>query len=243
MCTLVIAYRHFSETPLVVAANRDEFLNRPATEPFLWSSAPIPLVAPRDEKAGGTWLGMNAKGVFAAITNRFGASREGAFRSRGFLVLDVLAYPEAAPAAQALSRMPANHSNGFHMVILDANRAFIVWNNGSILQQKELKPGIHVLTERSFGAMEPTRELWIHDELPASPDLQAFGKLLSTHRDNIMDSTCVHANEQGYGTRSSTLLSLNSSWKVQESYFSTGAPCSHPYLDMRSLHLELGEEA
>ncbi len=57
-----------SDYPLVVAANRDEFYHRPSTSPTAICSDPL-IVAPRDLEAGGTWFGVNGKGLVAAITN------------------------------------------------------------------------------------------------------------------------------------------------------------------------------
>ena len=69
MCTLIVLHRCVPGRPLVVAANRDEFLDRPAEGPALRSSRTGPIVAPRDLKAGGTWVGVSARGVFAGLTN------------------------------------------------------------------------------------------------------------------------------------------------------------------------------
>src|SRR5712692_8012823 len=71
VCTLICAFRVFPRWPLIVAANRDEHLNRPASPPRLWPGD-LSFVAPRDEAAGGTWLGLNSAGLFVGVTNRFG---------------------------------------------------------------------------------------------------------------------------------------------------------------------------
>src|SRR3989442_12793520 len=87
MCTLIAFHRCFADTPLVVAANRDEFHERPTEGPALREALissyrsersaragdrarSRPIVAPRDLRAGGSWLGVNGSGLFAAITNR-----------------------------------------------------------------------------------------------------------------------------------------------------------------------------
>ncbi len=69
MCTLIVLHRCVPGRPLVVAANRDEFLDRPAEEPTLRSTRTGPIVAPLDLEAGGTWVGVSARGVFAGLTN------------------------------------------------------------------------------------------------------------------------------------------------------------------------------
>ena len=50
MCTLIIARNVFPSHPLVVAANRDEFFDRPASVPTYWPGPPG-IWAPRDERA------------------------------------------------------------------------------------------------------------------------------------------------------------------------------------------------
>lgn len=77
MCTLIVLHRCVPDRPLVVAANRDEFLDRPAEGPALRSSRTGPIVAPLDLEAGGTWVGVSARGVFAGLTNLRPASDEG----------------------------------------------------------------------------------------------------------------------------------------------------------------------
>lgn len=69
MCTLIVLHRCVPERPLVVAANRDEFLDRPAEPPAIRASSRGPIVAPLDLEAGGTWVGLSRRGVFAGLTN------------------------------------------------------------------------------------------------------------------------------------------------------------------------------
>src|SRR6202012_5716865 len=87
MCTLAALVGASAEPPLVVAANRDELLARPAVPPFLWPGAPR-VPAPRDEVGHGTWLGLNEHALFVGITNRAGAPPDRSRRSRGALVSD-----------------------------------------------------------------------------------------------------------------------------------------------------------
>ena len=91
MCTLIVLHRCFADAELLVAANRDEYLDRPAEPPALrrWNGRTV--LAPRDVRAGGTWLGLNDAGVFAALTNRPNATPDPTRRSRGLLVVDALA--------------------------------------------------------------------------------------------------------------------------------------------------------
>ncbi|MCB0764683.1 MAG: NRDE family protein, partial [Flavobacteriales bacterium] len=68
MCLVVLAYKVHPAFPLIVLANRDEFLDRPALPAHAWQDAPH-IFAGRDVQAGGTWLGVTRSGRFAALTN------------------------------------------------------------------------------------------------------------------------------------------------------------------------------
>jgi uncharacterized protein with NRDE domain len=113
VCTLVAALHHFSGFPLVVGANRDERYDRPASPVQLWQAESF--VAPRDEAAGGTWLGLNARGLFVGVTNRFGAAKDRRAR-RTRLTAKVPApfqrcrkhhHPRGSRASSVLGRAPA----------------------------------------------------------------------------------------------------------------------------------------
>ena len=69
MCTLIVLHRCVAGRPLVVAANRDEFLARPAEDFAIRTSATGPILSPLDLEAGGTWVGLSQRGVFAGLTN------------------------------------------------------------------------------------------------------------------------------------------------------------------------------
>lgn len=69
MCTLIVLHRCVTGRPLVVAANRDEFFARPAEGPAIRESQTGRILAPRDLEAGGSWVGLSERGVFAGLTN------------------------------------------------------------------------------------------------------------------------------------------------------------------------------
>ena len=69
MCLLAIFFRAVPDAALVVGANREEFYDRPGEPPQILDG-PMRAVGGRDPRAGGTWLGVNARGVVAAVTNR-----------------------------------------------------------------------------------------------------------------------------------------------------------------------------
>src|ERR1051326_337155 len=72
MCTLALYFRQFENYPLVIAANRDEHFSRATAGPQIWPTNPR-IAAGKDLVAGGTWLGVNARGTAAGIVNPRGS--------------------------------------------------------------------------------------------------------------------------------------------------------------------------
>jgi uncharacterized protein with NRDE domain len=89
MCLIVFAWRPEHSTPLLLAANRDEFYARPTLPLAAWEEAPG-VLAGRDLEAGGTWLGLGPEGRFAALTNIRDPGQALGRRSRGDLVAQFL---------------------------------------------------------------------------------------------------------------------------------------------------------
>ena len=89
--------------PLIVAANRDEWLERPASPMEVLRRRNPRVLGGRDLLAGGTWMAVNRRGVVAALTNRPTAGgRDSAKRSRGALPLLLAQRGTAAEGAAAL---------------------------------------------------------------------------------------------------------------------------------------------
>ncbi len=214
MCTLIVAVSMWARAPLVVAANRDEDLQRPAEPPSVWDNDGVRLLAPRDARAGGTWLGVNAFGVFVGITNRYTPSPNPGARSRGQLVLDALRASSAAQAADAVGAGDPGRHNPFHLVLADTTSAHLVWNDGRTLLRHRLQAGLHIVTERSLGAA-PSKRLETLPKLirplatSGLPSLAHWRRIL-TYRDIAgLEGVTVLDAERNYGTRSSTVVQLS----------------------------------
>lgn len=235
MCTLILAHRVFDDAPLFLASNRDERLDRPSSGPELREVQGARIVAPRDELAGGTWLGVNEWGVVAAITNRFGApSRER--RSRGFVVLEALRERSAVSSAERVAGFDVSAYNPFHLTIADAEHAEIVWSDGEQLRRETLEPGFTVVTERSFGAAANGRADRLQqtiDELRRNGQLtrDALVELLRFHRVDDVDAVTVEIPEMRYGTRSSTVLAVGPDLQL---LYADGPPHVSTYEDQTS---------
>ena len=213
--------------PLLVAANRDEQLDRPAEPPQLRDGG---VLAPRDLEAGGTWIGLNGRGLFAGITNRYGLPPNPALRWRGALVTRALEAATAVEAAERISALPAVDYNAFHLLVADRQGAHIIWSDGEALHVVDVPPGTAVLSERSFGAGESGREALLAERVPRlmegdAPDDAALQALMATHDEPSFEGVCVHWSEAGYGTRHTTIVRLGSAQDQAQYSYCEGPPC------------------
>ena len=253
MCTIVAAVGVWPESPLVIAANRDEALDRPAAGPSLRQLAGgRRVLAPRDLKAGGSWLGVNRAGLFAGLTNRFGRPPDSSRRSRGELIDEALAAGDRQTARRRIEALGAPAYNPFHLLLGDREGAQLLWSDGERLHHLELSPGINFVTERSFDAA-PSRR---HDRLAQlaaqlsdapAPSVARWRAVLADHQPYTsghapppagtvgLDAICVHAEAMNYGTRSSTLVLLGRQSDELRLFHAAGRPCEHELEDQGEL--------
>jgi uncharacterized protein with NRDE domain len=148
MCTVVLLIRPGHAWPLVLAANRDELLDRAWDPPAAhWPDQPD-VVAGRDRTGGGTWMGVNRRGVVAAVLNRPGSLGPAAGkRSRGELPLRALAHGTAADAAGAVTALDAGLWRSFNLVIADRDGAVFARGLGhGRPEARALSAGLHMVT-------------------------------------------------------------------------------------------------
>jgi len=144
MCLILFAWNTNPKHHLVVAANRDEFFKRPSAPAGFWPEYPG-LLAGKDLKAGGTWLGITAAGRFTAITNYRDLSNIKADApSRGELTLDYLTSSSSPRQYLESIAKVADQYNGFNLLVGDLNELFYFSNiEGQI---KKLEPGLYGLS-------------------------------------------------------------------------------------------------
>lgn len=134
MCLILFAWQTHPLYPLVVAANRDEFHQRPTAAADYWEDYPD-LLAGRDLQAGGTWLGITRQGRFAAITNYREPQHDESplAQSRGQIVRDFL-LDNARPADWAGSlRQNRNVYRGFNVLLGDPDELICVSNRSEMI--------------------------------------------------------------------------------------------------------------
>ncbi len=154
MCLVVFGLHAHPLHPLVVAANRDELLERPADPAAFWPGRDG-LLAGRDRAAGGTWMGVTRTGRFAALTNvRDPRTFDPAAPSRGGLVVDFLSSREEPPAhLRHLAADPVRR-NGYNLLAGAGGR--VAWLSNAVGTPREVEPGVHAvsnaLLDRRFDA-------------------------------------------------------------------------------------------
>jgi uncharacterized protein with NRDE domain len=147
MCVLALAWKAHPRWLLVMAGNRDELHERPATPLARWAR-PGQVIAGRDLLSGGTWTGVSDRGRFAVVTNLRGYGAPQPDRvSRGRLVTDLLAgegrYADADAADLA-------DFNPFNLIVADRDRALFLSNRPEPIRSP-LAPGLYGL---SNGALD-----------------------------------------------------------------------------------------
>jgi uncharacterized protein with NRDE domain len=222
VCTLAFAWREFEDAPLVVAANRDEALGRPAEPPAVRPDHPG-ILMPRDEQAGGTWMGVTDDGLFVGITNRR-AEVEGD-RSRGLLVRDALGTESASAAGELVElELESRCYSGFNLVVADRDNCLLYVWDGSLVR-RAFDPGVHVVVNAGFDAGTEKSRV-VRERLSGHESVDEW---LSAARSTLRDheaGVCLHRD--GYGTRSSSLVTLAADGRVAYE-FADGPPCEAAY--------------
>ena len=119
MCLALFAFHTHPRFPVVIAANRDEFYERPTAAAAFWTDAPD-VLAGRDLREGGTWMGVTRGGRFAAVTNYRdpGEPRE-TRRSRGHLVRRYLEGGDTPLGYLGAVSRDGGAYHGFNLVVGD----------------------------------------------------------------------------------------------------------------------------
>ncbi len=238
MCTLTLAWQTFADAPVVVAANRDELLDRSAEPPAVrdWEAR---VVAPQDAEAGGTWIGYNEHGVLVAITNRWTDTQLHGDRSRGLLVRDALARETAEGAVRYVEReLDARPYAGFNLAVADAAAAILVEWDGR-RRVANFDPGVHVVvntgadgaftipSNRADAAEEQADNAEsVRATLQPEPGetseewLDRAAGVIGNHEYGV----CVHRD--GFGTRSASLIHMGEAVTYE---FASGPPCRTPF--------------
>lgn len=224
MCLIVLAWRVRPDLPLVVAANRDEWRDRPARPAAWWPDHPG-LLAGRDLQAGGTWMGVTRGGRFAAVTNfRDPADRRSTARSRGGIVTEFLLGTQSPEEFLATLAPRAHGYNGFNLIAGDGETLWYFGSREALA--RPIEPGIHGLSNHLLDEPWPKvvrgRNVMREALREGDPGARLF-EMLSDCRpasDEALPDTgvgiawerrlaCALITGADYGTRASTVLTAS----------------------------------
>ncbi len=238
MCLILFAYRQHPDYPFILAANRDEFFQRPTRPAQFWPDNPQ-LLAGKDLEAGGTWLGITRQGRFAAITNfREGSGESSSLAtplSRGRLTLDYLTGKEAAEAYLNQVHTQRDAFPGFNLLVGDSHQLYYYSNRQQNSRQRRpeaLPPGIYGLSNHLLNTPWPKVAAGrdhLHQAINQLPDTtQLLALLQNPNRapDHLLPDTGIDLDWErllssafidspDYGTRASTLLTIDSHGRVR----------------------------
>lgn len=228
MCLIVFSWQVIPGMPLIAAANRDEFYDRPTAPAAWWADHPH-IYAGRDLQGGGTWLGITRNGRFAAITNvRAPGDKRNDAPSRGRLVANYLSGTLSAQDYIREIGAKAQAYNGFNLLLGDAGQ--LVWysnrGDGDPRNGAPLAPGIYGLSNALLDTPWPkvvrTKAQFSSLLCQAAPPDTYFEMLTDT----VQASDCrlpktgvspdmerllssVWIESPNYGTRSSSIVHLD----------------------------------
>jgi uncharacterized protein with NRDE domain len=233
--------------PLLVAANRDEHYDRPSAAPQVLQGPPK-ILAGRDLRVGGTWLGVNEYGLVVGILNRrlndIEPTRTNA-RSRGLLCMDLLALKSARDGRDFVAAHDQQY-NPFTVMFADRDAAFVAYNVGPELITRPLARGLHVFSSAAEVDLhsikaDRAREKFARalvgqdaDHFRTADWIAPLQLVLSDHSlDNGSadpgDAICVHRDSSG--TVSSSVIAYSLSASRFEMFHCAGPPCKNPFAD------------
>ncbi|HEY6516628.1 MAG TPA: NRDE family protein [Steroidobacteraceae bacterium] len=247
MCLLVLAWNTHPRYRLVVAANRDEYHDRPSAPLGPWP-APADILAGRDLRAGGTWVGIDRRRRFGIVTNFRDLVRAPVHApSRGGLIPRYLAATTSPGDYLAGLEHEARSYGGFNLLLADGESLWYGSNRCAPFA-RALSPGIHGLSNERLDTPWPKLrrvrrgfEDWLSgggsvddgkllavlaDRAPATEEEGLPGTGVSPEWERTLSSPFVL--NQTFGTRNTTLVAIEPSGAcyLAEHRFDPSGTCS-----------------
>lgn len=229
MCLIALAYQPNEDHQLVVAANRDEFHERPTASASFWPSEPN-ILAGRDLQGGGTWMAVDRKGRFAALTNYSEPTPDPLPpTTRGELITNFLSETVSAKHYLTSISNRAQDYRGFNLLLMDESGLF--YFNNRLNESRQLPPGFYGISNRYLDCNWPkvnSTRLAMEHALTA-PDEVSLDGLLAIMKGNGQTApfSDPFITDTHYGTRATTSLMILSSGEVhfkEQGYLAKGQP-------------------
>lgn len=225
MCLVAVAWKAHPRWRLLLAGNRDEFHERPTAALSRWPAPQDRVLAGRDLRSGGTWVGLGGAGRAAVVTNVRDPMATTSGPSRGHLIANYLAGGQDATGFAAQLAGEATDYPPFNLLLADAEACRYVGNHPP--GARGLAPGVHGMSNGALDAPWPkTRRLmaamqgWI---TAGGESLEPLWEALADEHvapDHALPDTGVglelerrlsaaFIRGRDYGTRASTLLAID----------------------------------
>ncbi len=231
MCIMFFAYKSHPQYKLILAANRDEFYERPTENARFWRSYPH-VLGGRDLEKMGTWLGINRHGEFSAITNyRDFSLLIDDSKSRGNLVKDFLIESQDPKTYMEGIKERHHEYNPYNLLAGNMSSLYYYSNVEDII--REIEAGIYGLSNSLLDTpwpklvrgkekfkeiikskdkidLEGLYDILFDRWLPEDKELPETGIDIEWER----TLSPIFIESTNYGTRSSTVLLVDNSDKV-----------------------------
>ena len=250
MCLIVFSWQPGSQYPLILAANRDEFHQRPTLPVHHWQATPD-ILGGVDLQSGGSWLAINKTGRLAAVTNYREVPVPENKQSRGHLVKDFINGNISSRDYLAHISQKAGDYAGFNLLVWDGKNVCYFSNRTNTV--KILSPGVYGLSNRVLDTPWPklvkARSRFyqhISQEPPAHNQLieimhdseQALDHELpdtGIGLDNERRLSSCFIKGENYGTRNTSALIVDKQgslrW-VEQNYDPGGKPGKKQYFEV-----------
>ncbi len=250
MCLLLFGVKASTSFPLILAANRDEFYQRPTAAMDFWQENPS-ILAGKDMEHGGTWFGINTKGRFAALTNYRDLStlRQNA-PSRGNIIVNFLESDHNMLDDLKILREKASCYNGFNLLVGNGHHLYHFSNQNQKITP--VPPGVHGLSNHFLNTPWPKVATGkkalaraIHADNLTPETLFDLLSDSSHPPDHLLPDTGVgleweqllspmFIKSPSYGTRSSVVMCITSQGEIQvteRTYFQDKIPRTPSHKD------------
>jgi len=240
MCLVVFSYKEQKESlkafpgSLILAANRDEYYERPTKNMHWWE--PEEILAGKDLQAGGTWLAVSNDGRFAVLTNfKELANGKESLKSRGELISNYIT-SKGVSSKEYLENIKERNYEGFNLLLGDKEGIHYISNRSEGIEK--LESGIHALgnlllntqTKKSIKIKNQFKEL-----LQTNPNEDVLLEFMRGDSGDLSNLDMAGFKETEheeipyrfiksnvYGTRCTTLLTIdpNGKYKITEQNYS-----------------------
>ena len=224
MCTLFIHRSKNSDWPILIANNRDEYLDRTFKPPgYHWNNS---IFAGKDILEGGSWLGLNENGLCAAILNRESNKlKDKNLNSRGKIIIDIMKKSDAKSALKYIESYFNKDTRFFNLFISDYENAFLIKYDQNKFKSFVVPYGFSIidnydLNDKKSPKQKLYRDIFLKKKLP-NPSINYFKSwqellFLEKKYNNVnLSSVFVKDKNNNYGTVCSSIIGLPNKKKIK----------------------------